>query len=117
MTDTAITIQNPNDPDYWKRVQENARLRNALQEVKAKHKSLRIPQVYEAYVSNVLDLVKEAATKFKVSNNADEYIRFKSQCASELGLPEIVELTEREVRVQSEEATADAFTALYGDEF
>ena len=107
-----IIVSNPSKPAYWVEVQRQAALRKGLRIVQRKHKAMPKSSIYEQYVLDALHVVKAAAIEAGLGDDADRYLEFKATCAKKLGLPELVEMQEREIAILSEEAVAETIAVM-----
>lgn len=108
MTDT-ITL-NASTPEYWEDVKRRTKVRNADAIVKRKLQNLRPSQVYEQWVSDHLDIIRDAAISAKIA----DYPAFKQKWADELKMPEIANESEVDLKRFAIEAVTEAAEALYG---
>lgn len=103
-----------NAKDYWPHVRANARKRNGLEIARVGFKNLRPGMIYEQYVADCLDVIRNAARQVQLK--PDEYEDFKRECAALFVMPELSETSEEDIYNYRQQAVREARELLYGDE-
>ncbi len=111
-----IAIQNPNDPTYWQAVQHNAAHRKAMAEVQQGFTVTRCGMIYEAWVADLMNLVRAAADAAGFLNDTLRYQSFREDCAAFMQLPEIATEDHKQLSCAAFDAIDDAAQALYGNQ-
>ena len=109
-----IVIQNPNDPAYWQKVQHNAARRKAMAEVRQGFAATNCGIVYEAWVADLMDLVRSAARNAGFLSDPVRYQSFREDCAAFMQMPEIATEDHKVLSRAAFVAINDAAQALYG---
>lgn len=114
MTETILV--DANSADYWPGVRRRTALRNAIKYAKAGYKKTRAGMIYEAWIRDLMIVVRDAADKANFLGDAEQYREFKEHCAEMWGVREIAELSHRRIAANAADAIADARRELYGDD-
>ena len=111
-----ITIRNANDPAYWQEVRHNAAHRKALAEVKEGFAETDCGMIYEAWVADLMDLVRQAAHNAGILADATRYQALREDCAAFMQLPEIASADHKQLSRDAFAAIDAAAEALYGQQ-
>lgn len=96
---------NQNTTEYWAEVRLNAKMRKAAQLIADRAVGIRSTMIYEQYVLDHLQVVKDAAREVGLLTDPNYYTALLKTWATTWGMPEIIE---------NDEATYAAAEALYG---
>ena len=111
-----IIVQNPNDPAYWQQVQHNAAHRKAMAIVRQGFADTDCGIVYEAWVADLMDIVRSAAPQAGFLSDPARYQSFREDCAAFMQLPEIATEDHKALSRAAFDAINDAAQALYGNQ-
>lgn len=111
-----IIVQNPNDPTYWQQVQHNPAHRKAMAIVRQGFADTECGMVYEAWVADLMDIVRSAAHHAGFLSDPARYQLFREECAAFMHLPEIATEDHKALSRAAFDAIDDAAQALYGNQ-
>ena len=110
----ATSVQNPDAPNYWEQVKHNAAKRKAMASVRRGYAETSIGMLYEPWVADLMDVVRNAARNAGFLTDPAKYQTFRDECAAYMGLPEIAEADHKQLSKDAFDAIEQAATALYG---
>lgn len=110
-----IGNQKPNDPTYWQAVKHNAAYRKAMAKVRHGFAVTDCGLIDDAWVADLMDLVRSAAYDAGFLNDPVRYQSFREDCAAFMQLPEIATEDHKALSQAAFDAIDATARALYGN--
>ena len=111
------TSANKSLSEYWADVKQKAALRKALTEVAERFSKIRTGMIYEAYVSDVRNMLDVVARHTGIAASAAATKQaFYDHCVNMLDIGELAN-SRAEIEREAAEARREAAKELYGDEY